>query len=218
MSDNFIIPETIPGTASISDALDFLGLPGALLNIKTLRNGQKTLGPAYTVKYEPVDENGGTVGDFLDDVPNGNVVVIDNDARTDCTVWGGIMSRVAGRLGVAGTVINGACRDTEEAAAVGYPLWSVVRYMRTGKDRVRVRAVQEPLEIAGVSIYPGDIVVGDDDGIVIVPRTRWKEVLDRAVLIEEVEDRVVATVLAGSSLRDARAQHGYHSLQTKKNS
>lgn len=82
-------------TASVSDALDKLGLPGSIHGIGPLRPGQRACGPAYTVAYEPVDEAGGTVGDFLDDVPPGSVVFIDNDGRTDCTVWGGIMTQVA---------------------------------------------------------------------------------------------------------------------------
>ena len=113
-------PETVPEagaalaglpTAAISDALDKLGLPGSLHGIGPLRPGQRACGPAFTVRYEPVDDQHGTVGDFLDDVPAGGVVVIDNDGRTDCTVWGGIMTQVAALTGVAGTVINGVCRD-----------------------------------------------------------------------------------------------------------
>jgi regulator of RNase E activity RraA len=142
-------------------------------------------------------------------------VVIDNDARTDCTVWGGIMSRLAREQGVAGTVINGTCRDTATAAEAGYPLWSVSTFMRTGKDRVRVKSVGEPVVIDGVTVAPGDILVADDDGAVAVPASRWDEVLRIAERIEAVEDEIVASVQAGATLREARAQHGYHSLQTR---
>ena len=106
-------------TASISDALDSLGMPGSLHGIGSLRPGQRTAGPAFTVSYEPVDEHGGTVGDFLDDVPPGSVIVIDNAGRTDCNVWGGIMSQAAHARGVAGTVINGTCRDVAVANSAG---------------------------------------------------------------------------------------------------
>ena len=204
-----------PGTASVSDALDRLGLTGALLGVGALRPGQRAAGPAFTVSYEPVDADGGTVGDFLDDVPAGAVVVIDNAARPDCTVWGGIMSRAGRARGVAGTVINGACRDTGVAAEVGYPLWSVARFMRTGKDRVRVKAVQHPVTIGGVMINPGDMVIADDDGAVVVPAGRWAEVATIARRIELVEDTIVDAVRQGSTLRQARADHGYHTLQSR---
>lgn len=203
-------------TAAVSDALDSLGLSGSLHGIKALRPGQRSAGRVFTVSYEPVDESGGTVGDFLDDIPAGSVVVIDNSARSDCTVWGGIMSRIAHARGIAGTVINGTCRDTAVAAEAGFPLWSVSTFMRTGKDRVRVKAVQEPIEIDSVPIRPGDVVIADDDGAVAVPADRWDEVARIAGRIEELEDAIVSSVKGGASLQEARAAHGYHSLQTKK--
>ncbi|TDD32741.1 RraA family protein [Actinomadura sp. KC06] len=203
-------------TASVSDALDSLGLPGSLHGIGALREGQRVVGRVFTVTYEPVDEAGGTVGDFLDDVPAGAVILIDNAGRTDCTVWGGIMSQTAHQRGIAGTVINGTCRDVAAATAAGYPIWSVARFMRTGKDRVRVAAVQTAITIDGVVIRPGDILVADDDGAVGVPATRWDEVAETAWRIDRVEEVIVEAVRCGATLAEARAEHGYHSLQTRK--
>jgi regulator of RNase E activity RraA len=201
-------------TAAVSDALDRLALPGSLYGIGPLRPGLRACGPAYTVAYEPVDEHGGTVGDFLDDVPPGGVVVIDNAGRTDCTVWGGIMTRAAAATGIAGTVVHGVCRDVETVLATGYPIWSAGRFMRTGKDRVRVAAVQQPLTVDGVTIRPGDLVCGDEDGVVVVPADRAGEVADLAARIDAVEDAIVAAVRSGLTLTEARAAHGYHALQT----
>jgi regulator of RNase E activity RraA len=201
-------------TAAISDALDRLGLPGSLHGIGPLHDGRRAFGPAFTATYESVDSAGGTVGDFLDDVPPGAVVVIDNGGRTDCTVWGGIMTSVAAATGVAATVVNGACRDTGTAARLGYPLWSAARFMRTGKDRVRLASVQQPLVIDGVTITPGDLVCGDDDGVVVVPADRAPEVAALAADIEAAEERILTAVRAGARLADAREAHGYHALQT----
>jgi regulator of RNase E activity RraA len=201
-------------TAAISDALDRLGLPGSLHGIGPLREGQSAFGPAYTAAYEPVDSSGGTVGDFLDDVPAGAVIVIDNAGRTDCTVWGGIMTKVAHAFGVAGTIVHGACRDTVTSGMLGYPMWSVSRFMRTGKDRVRLAAVQQPLIIDGVTITPGDLVRADDDGVVVVPAARAEEVSRLARGIETAEARILAAVQRGARLADTRAVHGYHGLQT----
>ena len=202
-------------TASISDALDFLGLPGSLHGIGPLRDGTRTVGPAFTVQYQPVDPTQpGTVGDFLDDVPAGSVVVIDNAGRTDCTVWGGIMTRTAAARGIAGTVIHGTCRDVPSILEVGYPMWSTARFMRTGKDRVQLQAVQVPLSIDGVAIHPGDWVCADDDGALVVPAGRAGEVAEVAERIERTEDAITTAVLAGATLRQARTDHGYHALQT----
>jgi regulator of RNase E activity RraA len=154
------------------------------------------------------------VGDFLDDVPAGSVVVIDNAGRTDCTVWGGIMTRVAAHRAVAATVINGVCRDTEVSSSAGYPIWSAGRFMRTGKDRVRLRSLQEPVVIDGVTIRAGDVVCCDEDGVVVVPAEHVAEVGRIAEHIDQVEASIVEAVLGGSSLAEARAAQGYHVLQT----
>jgi regulator of RNase E activity RraA len=166
------------------------------------------------VRYEPVDDQHGTVGDFLDDVPAGSVTVIDNDGRTDCTVWGGIMTQVAALKGVAGTVINGVCRDVEVASSTDYRIWSAGRFMRTGKDRVRLVAVQVPVTIDGVIIQPGDVVCCDEDGVVAVPADRAADVATVAEGVEAVEARIVEAVRAGATLAGARAAQGYHTLQT----
>jgi regulator of RNase E activity RraA len=110
-------------TAAISDALDALRLPGIVLGVGHIAGVKRVFGPAFTVQYIPVDVNApGTVGDYLDDTPVGAVVVLDNAGRTDCTVWGGILSHHAARRGIAGTPPKRtrlAIRYTLEAASCG---------------------------------------------------------------------------------------------------
>jgi 4-hydroxy-4-methyl-2-oxoglutarate aldolase len=205
---------TLP-TAAISDALDRAGIAGALHGIGPLSNGFRAVGPAFTVRYAPADDARGSVGDFLDDVPSGAVIVIDNDGRTDVTVWGGIMTEVAAVRGIAGTVINGVCRDVSASLAHGYPIFSRGRFMRTGKDRVRLVAVGEPLTVSGVDIRPGALVCADADGAVAVPAAEAERVVELAENIEQVEADIVAAVRSGSSLRAARERFGYHDLQRR---
>lgn len=202
-------------TAALSDALDVLGLPGALDGILPLSTGYRVVGPAFTARYAPVDADGGTVGDFLDDVAPGAVVVIDNSARIDVTVWGGIMTQIATARDVGGTVINGVCRDVSTSLAENYPLFSCGRFMRTGKDRVRLAAVGEAITIAGVPIDPGDIICADSDGVVAVPASKALQVTEIAERIERVESDIVSAVRAGSTLRQARVDFAYHGLQRR---
>lgn len=159
----------------------------------------------------------GTVGDFIDDVKAGDVVVIDNAARPDCTVWGGILSQLAAKRNIAGTVINGVCRDTQEANAAGYPLYARDRYMRTGKDRVQVAAVCEPVTISGVLIKQGDLIVADIDGAVAVAKNHIQAVIDRALIMQAVENDILSDVLNGMSISQARKKHNYHLLQRNPN-
>jgi regulator of RNase E activity RraA len=203
-------------TPGISDALDKLGLHGQALGITPLANyTQAVVGPAFTVKYVPASVPVGTVGDFIDDVAPGDVVVIDNDGRTDCTVWGDIMTQYAGQHGIAATVIDGVCRDVAKALEDSYPLFSVGRFMRTGKDRVQVESVNTTISIGTVRVASRDIVVGDANGVVIVPRGQARKVAEVARHIEGVESAIREAIRQGASLGEARASLGYHSLQTK---
>lgn len=202
-------------TSAISDALDRLGVAGQAIGIHPLDRGFRLTGRAFTGQYQPVDVGGGTVGDYIDDVPAGSVVVLDNGGRTDATVWGDILTAVADRRGLAGTVINGVCRDSTAALEVGYPIFSRGNWMRTGKDRVALVATDVPVVLGGVRVTPGDIVVGDADGVVVVPAACEDEVLAATIEIETAEGRIRAAVASGTRLADARRQIGYHSLQTR---
>jgi len=203
-------------TPGVSDALDKLGLHGQALAIMPLADYTKAaVGPAFTVKYVPASNPPGTVGDFIDDVAEGDMVVIDNDGRTDCTVWGDIMTQYAGLRGIAATVIDGVCRDVGKALNDNYPLFTAGRFMRTGKDRVQVESVNTTVGIGTVRVASRDIVVADANGVLIVPRARAREVAETARKIEKVESRIREQIALGKSLGDARAALGYHTLQTK---
>nr|WP_315219728.1 RraA family protein [uncultured Duganella sp.] len=201
-------------TAEISDALDFLKLPGSALGIGAVAGPRQIVGVAFTVRFAPVDTSvPGTVGDYLDDMPAGAVAVLDNGGRVDCTVWGGIMSRIAARRGIAGTVVNGVCRDTAEADDAGYPLYAAGRFMRTGKDRVQVDAVGGAVTLGDIRVAAGDLVVADQDGVVVIPAARARAVIERALSMRQVEHRIVAAALDGVPLSEARRRFGYHTLQ-----
>lgn len=203
-------------TASVSDALDKLGIHGQALGIMPLQDYKTTIvGPAFTVKYVPAAIPAGTVGDFIDDVPAGHVVVIDNDGRTDCTVWGDILTQYAGLKGIAGTVIAGVCRDVNKAINEQYPIFSAGRFMRTGKDRVEVSSINMPVAIGTVRVAAEDIVVADASGVVIVPRERAEHIAQVAHDIENIESAIRERIAQGDSIRDAREKLGYHLLQRK---
>ena len=203
-------------TPGVSDALDKLGLPGQCLGIAPLANyTHVVVGPAFTVQYVSASVPPGTVGDFIDDVAPGDVVVIDNGGRTDCTVWGDIMTQYAGSRAIAATVIDGVCRDVSKALHDGYPVFSKGRFMRTGKDRVQVQSVNQPVSIGSARVCARDIVVADANGVVIVPRARAAEVAACARQIESVEAEIRQQIAQGKSLKDAREALGYHHLQSK---
>jgi 4-hydroxy-4-methyl-2-oxoglutarate aldolase len=202
------------GSSSISDALDRLGIAGQPVGIRPLVPDRGLCGPAFTVSYIPVESGTGeTVGDFIDDVPPGSVVVIDNRGRLDVTVWGDLMTTVAVRNGLAGTVIDGVCRDTPRARQMRYPIYSRGSFMRTGKDRVTVAGIGVPVDLADRRVNPGDILFGDADGLVIVPARRAEQTLEVACQISDAEDGIRELLGEGLRLADARSRFGYHRLQ-----
>jgi len=186
-----------------------------LVGIVPLADGQTLVGRAFTVRYRPAGYPAGSVGDYLDDVSPGEVVVLDNQSRGDATVWGDILTAMAHQRGVVGTVIDGVNRDVRRALNLRYPIYSRGRAMRTGKDRVEVDRVGSPVGIAGVHVSPGDLLVGDDDGVVVIPTDIEDEVLAIARAISESELAILSAVLGGASLAAARASHGYHTLQRR---
>ncbi|ETX28987.1 RraA family protein [Roseivivax isoporae] len=203
------------GTSTISDALDRLGLKGAVEGLSPLQPHSDIAGQAFTVSYLPAGPGGGTVGDFLDRLGPGSVVVIDNRGRTDCTVWGNIMTEVAKAQGVEGTVIDGVNRDLRESREVDYAIWSRRGHMRTGKDRVVLNATGVPVCLDRVRVDPGDVIRADANGVVVVPLARAMDVLAAAEEIEAKEDAILTAVRDGMPLGEARRKHGYHALQTR---
>ena len=203
-------------TTSLSDAMDRLGIAGQCLGIKPLDHSFRLAGRAYTILYGPAGKPPGTVGDYIDDVPPGSVVVLDNGGRENATVWGDILTWVAHSRGIAGTVIDGACRDVALSHELSYPIYSRSYSMRTGKDRVQVEGANVPVNIGDARVHPGDLLRGDADGVVVIPRAHEDQVLQIAEEIDAIEDRIRRAVKDGKSLAEARKQFGYHNLQSKR--
>lgn len=202
-------------TTSLSDAMDRLGIPGQCLGIKPLNPSFRLAGRAFTILYGPAGHPPGTVGDYIDDVPVGHVMVLDNGGRENATVWGDILTEIAHARRLGGTVIDGACRDTHLALSLSYPMFSRSYSMRTGKDRVQVEAMGAPVNIGDARVNQGDIMRGDADGVVVLPREHEDKVLTIAEEIDFVEGQIRKAVREGASLKEARKKYGYHTLQTR---
>jgi len=215
MSDQNVERAARLDNATLSDALDKCGINGQCHRIKPRSTDFRMAGRAWTLLYGPAGKPSGTVGDYIDDVPEGSVIVLDNGGVDDATVWGDILTEVAHNRRIAGTVIDGVNRDVALCLQLGYPVFSRDNYMRTGKDRVQVEATQIPITIGGARVAPGDIVRGDADGVVVIPREHEEQVLKVAEGIHAAEEAIRAAVRAGTPLREARKAMGYHQLQTR---
>lgn len=203
-------------TATLSDALDRLGVVGQCYRIAGRDPSFEMTGRAFTMLCGPAGNPPGTVGDYIDDVPEGHVVVIDNGGRDDATIWGDILTEIAHRRGLAGTLIDGISRDVKLCRALGYPVFSKGHWMRTGKDRVQVEQMHVPVNIGGARVCPGDLLRGDADGVVVLPMEHEDRVLAAAEEIAAAEEHIRSACRSGMRLDEARKAFKYHQLQTRK--
>jgi regulator of RNase E activity RraA len=203
-------------TATLSDALDRLNIVGQCYKIAGRDPDFRMVGRAFTMLCGPAASPPGTVGDYIDDVPPGHVVVIDNGGREDATIWGDILTEIAHRRGIAGTLIDGISRDVRLCWELGYPVFSKGHWMRTGKDRVQVEEMNCAVNIGGARVAPGDIICGDADGVLVLPRDHEAAVLDVAEDIHAAEENIRAACRKGMRLDEARKAFHYHSLQTRR--
>lgn len=215
IKDNNVERASRLDTATLSDALDKLGIVGQCYRIKPRSSSFRMTGRAWTLLYGPASNPPGTVGDYIDDVPPGSVIVLDNGGRENATVWGDILTEIASRRNIAGTVIDGICRDVSMCLELNYPVFSKDHWMRTGKDRVQVEATGIPVNIGDARVAPGDLIRGDADGVIVIPKEYEDKVLDVAESVEAAEREIRAAVRAGMRLDEARKKFKYHQLQTR---
>jgi 4-hydroxy-4-methyl-2-oxoglutarate aldolase len=174
----------------LSDAMDRLDLPnGSCLGVEPVASGVRTVGLAVTVLFGR-SVRGGPFDEYLELAAPGNVLVLANGGRTDCSVWGSLRSLKAQHRGIAGTFIDGACRDLDEQIEVGYPVFSRSRTMRGPRGLVAPAATEVPVLFAGVVTYPGDVVFGDDSGTIVIRRADAERVADEAERKAESEQAV----------------------------
>ncbi|MDD7804874.1 MAG: RraA family protein [Endozoicomonas sp. (ex Botrylloides leachii)] len=207
-------------TSVVSDALDSLSITGGLLDIKTRNPGKKMAGPAFTVRYAPITpnvENFQNAGNYIDEVLEGHIVVVDNQGRLDCTSWGGILTKKSISKNIGGTVVFGSIRDINEIKNLHFPVFSSNVFMVSGKNRARVVEKQRKITINNVSINPTDWIFGDDNGVLVIPFKDLNKVIDRAEKTKLTEKRIHGAISEGVTLEKAREKYGYSTPWEEKN-
>jgi regulator of RNase E activity RraA len=200
--------------ASVADAVDKVcGRRGYMdARIKPRIDDQRICGPAATVLEAATDEfvPPQHALDLIDQAPRGSVIVISIEGgEPDVAVWGGLMTAGAVANGHAGAVLDGAVRDlTEIRRDYGFPVYARDVSPGTTLGRYRTVASQVPVRVGGIVVHPGDIVVGDVDGVVVVPHAQAAEVLKMAQEIDARELEQAKLIIAEKSLRKGLAKHG----------
>ncbi|MBN1152284.1 MAG: 4-carboxy-4-hydroxy-2-oxoadipate aldolase/oxaloacetate decarboxylase [Dehalococcoidia bacterium] len=176
------------------------GGQGALSSrIKPVDPGMKVCGPAVTVQVRPGDNL--MLHKAIYVAREGDVIIADAQGFTEAGAWGEVMAVAAQSRGLGGLVFNGAVRDTAEITGLGFPVFSVAVCIK-GTQKVSPGLINHALVLDGVVINPGDLVLGDRDGVLIVAREDAGAVLEKARARESKERDVMDRLRAGESTLD----------------
>jgi regulator of RNase E activity RraA len=200
-------------TASVSDAVDKIAKTRGFMDpaIKPRINEKKVVGPAVTVLEVPTTESlpPKHALDAIDESPAGSVIVIAINGETDVAVWGGLMTAGAEVNGHAGAVLDGGVRDvTEIRRDSEFQVYARSVCPSTTVGRFKTLASNVPVICGGVNVNPGDLVVADLDGVVVVPKEHVDAVLKMATEIEVREAEQARLIRETKSLREGLAKYG----------
>ncbi len=178
---------------------DVAGRRGALHGrVKALSPGMRVCGPAFTVDVRAGDNL--MIHAAMALAQSGDVLVIDGKADQTCALMGSIMLNACKKLGLAGVVLDASIRDTEELALLGFPVWSLGANPNGPTKSVPGR-INSAVSCGGVTVHPGDLVVGDADGVVVVERDKAAALLPLAAAKVADEHKRIADITSGKAIR-----------------
>ena len=203
-------------SAVLGDLLDQLGYQQQFLPqaIKPIEPHRVLVGRAMTVLEIDLDDAPATdsqpfgkMFEALDDLKPHEIYVASGSSLA-YALWGGLMTTRAKKLGAAGAVLHGYHRDTQEILQSQWPVFSMGSYAQDQAPRGKVVDWRVPMDIGGVKVQSGDLLFGDRDGVVVVPREVESEVIRRALEKVQTESAVRQAILAGMSTAEAFERFG----------
>ena len=200
----------IPSTATLTSVLRQHGITRTFMHgVAPLRPNMKMAGPAFTLRYLPMREDldPGTVDNLKDvqrvgieQIGEGEVFVVDARGDTRAGTMGSILATRLHCRGAAGIVTDGAYRDSPVIAELGIPAYAAAMNAHTNKTIHHPSEIQVPVACGDVAVYPGDIIVGDEEGVVVVPTQLADEVARTAAEMEEKEVFITEKIQTGASI------------------
>lgn len=163
-------------------------------------------GPALTVRCYPGDNL--MCHYALQMAQPGDILVVDGSGYTEGALWGGLLSLSARQRKLGGTVVDGAARDCDDIRQLGYPV-----YARSLTPRGVFKTMKGEINVAincgGVAVQPGDLIVGDENGIVVVPRSQAVKVVEDAIKVIEKENGIAAEIEKGKTIYEILSLNRY---------
>ncbi|QQX86506.1 RraA family protein [Cupriavidus necator] len=205
-------------TNTVSDALDFLDLPGATYGIRPLWDCPKIVGRASTIQLGPKTDAEPTVhliSPVIAEVRSDDRILVIAGGIEGVSCWGDILANAATAKKIRGSVIDGVSRDIEGSESIGYPVFGRGVTMISARNRVVQVASGEPVVFGGVVVNQDDYVIADRCGTVFVPAARIEEVLDLGERIARRQDGMVKAVRAGRSVAEVMHDKEFEAINAK---
>lgn len=205
-------------TNTVSDALDFLGLPGATYGLRPLWDCPKIAGRASTILLGPKqDAEPGVhlISPVVDAVTTNDRVLVIAGGVEGISCWGDILANAATAKRIRGSVIDGVSRDIDGSEAIGYPVYGRGVTMISARNRVVQVESGKPVQMAGVTVHENDYVIADRCGTVFVPESRIETVLELGERIARRQDGMVAAVRAGRPVADVMHDKEFEAIAAR---
>lgn len=203
-------------TTNLADALDSLGLRGATYGIRPIMDSwDKIVGRAVTVKLTAagLTKNPQHLGiNAIDLAGQGDIIVVDNGGRLDISCWGGCLANGAKMKGISGVCIDGAARDIDDCIEINFPVYARGTVVATARGRAMEESTNALIQFGGVQVRPGDLIMGDHSGVVVVPWERVDEVLDKAEELCGKEENMIADIRNGMSMVEVDRKYNYEKM------
>src|SRR4051794_4667731 len=192
-------------SCAVSDALDKLGLTGAVTGIHRLTTTRRISGRVHTVRMDkddgsPSARHLGTTA--IEASQPGDIIVMEQRTGIDAACWGGNLSFGARLRDVAGVIVDGPARDIDEARDYDFPVFARTATARTARGRIREGATDVPITVGDVTVHPGDFVVADGSAVVFIAQSQIDRVLDAAEAIAARERAMVAALKEGTAISE----------------
>lgn len=203
-------------TSNLSDALDRVGIPRcAVAGIVPRWGRTKVVGRAVTIRMTAAGAVPAVAHLGVDAIANseaGDVIVVDNRGDLHHNCWGEILALGAQLKGVSGVVVDGAVRDVDACESFGFPVHARGTVPSTARGRIVQEAWNVPVRLGDAPVRPGDVIVADVNGVVVVPIERLSEVLQAAEEIMAKENAMLDALRAGESMQEIDRRFNYEQM------
>ena len=205
-------------TTNLSDAMDSVGVAGAVSGVRPMFSAPRVVGRSVTIKITAAGEKKSKTHlgvEAIAAAESGDVIVISNhgDVKNNC--WGEVLSCAAKMKGVTGVVVDGAARDIDACEEMGFPVFARATVPITARGRIMQEAFNVTVRMGDVQVSPGDVVVADVNGVVFIPPSKLAEVVTAAESLMQKEEQMKADLMAGMDVLEVDRKYSYENMLKK---